>query len=246
VPPSVITRPTNALRRTPSSRSTTICQSHGRGLLRSSGRLPTVAPHLPVVFAAMYRHGAGRASRVPRVAPWARVNTPSPWRRAALLTSTVVGFGLAGHALAGGTVDPIATAFAFVPLLMVVRVLGRRERNLAAFVALLIVGQIWVHLVGSLCGHAVHDTGATMLVGHGGAALLAAVILRRHEAGLWARARGAAVRGWVIALVEGLPDPQLPSAGSMRTWLSPSAEGLRAPACALLPTRRGPPAVLAH
>jgi hypothetical protein len=182
---------------------------------------------------------------------------PSPGR--ALRSARAVLFGLVclvlatvGHALAGGCPGSVAArGIGLAGAVATGLLLGRTENDLVALLSRLAGCELGLHLLFVLLPDrsAAHglppaDAGpaALMLAGHLAAVLATACWLRRGEAALWALVRVTARRVRIrmappSALPVSLPDVRRPArpAGPV----PPPAR----PALALLPVRRGPPAV---
>jgi len=168
------------------------------------------------------------------------IESPAPWRRAIAAASTATALGLVGHTAAGGTIDAFAIALAFVPVLALTRLQASRELGWWTFAGMLLLAQVVVH-VGASCAPGGLNNSPPMLLAHIGAAALAGLALRRHEARAWAKARTAAVRSWVSALLRRMPTI-LPLTTDVASCLQETflliADDDRA---ARMPTRRGPP-----
>ena len=119
----------------------------------------------------------------------------------------------------------------------------RRELGLARIIMLLLLGQVWVHAIASLCGHAGEGSASAMVSTHALAALVAGLVLRWHEAKTWTRARGAALRSWVRALLDTLPTTPAVVGRIGRAPIAWTAPALSSWAHPLLPDLRGPPAL---
>lgn len=170
-----------------------------------------------------------------------RTGTPSPWRRAIVPAAATTLLGLAGHVAAGGSVSLASGIAALLPLVVVFRALTTREVGLASFLAILTLGQVWVHLVAGMSSHGAHERGDSMLLMHGGATLLTAVVLRRREAAAWAQARTTALRAALggVTLLAALR-PQLGTVAHA-AWLATVDLTVTASTVQRLPSRRGPP-----
>ncbi|MFA7323883.1 MAG: hypothetical protein WC005_05955, partial [Candidatus Nanopelagicales bacterium] len=73
------------------------------------------------------------------------IDTPHPWRRAALIAVTAMSLGAIGHSLAGGHLDLSCLVFAFVPILVLARIQASREFGWLTLTSLLLLAQLILH-----------------------------------------------------------------------------------------------------
>jgi hypothetical protein len=174
-----------------------------------------------------------------------RVAAPSLWLRVALPAVATVLLGLAGHTLSGGA-PPLAVALpALLPLLVVARLLARREMALGSLVVFLLVGQGWVHLLASSCGHGSAVPDASMVGAHVAAAAAVGLLLRAHEARAWTSARVAALGRLVTRLVAHGTTTLVTHVRPVLVSIATADLSATAAHLARLPERRGPPLQLA-
>ena len=172
--------------------------------------------------------------------------------RAAVVALSASGLALLGHVAAGGTTPPSGQlALAILAVLVVSLALSARRWTIGPLLAVLLGSQALFHVAFSGAGAAhvhggQHVGGASsmpghpwllMLVGHGVAALMTALLLRRGEDWLWGLVALLA-RAWRVARVA----PEGP-VGASRT-LAMSRSGDVQTVLDLLEhavARRGPP-----
>ncbi len=144
-----------------------------------------------------------------------RISTPKTTSRAVELALTAVGLGALGHLIVGAPVSPVIVLPALIPVLILSRVLAKRELRLGAILGVLVAGQLWVHTLASLTGRHAATNHSPMIVGHTIATVVAVAILRRREAVTWANARRKAIASYIATL--------------LRTGVDPCPEGPRLP-----------------
>ena len=158
-----------------------------------------------------------------------------------MAATTAMAVGLIGHTLAGGSVDAVAVVLAFFPVLLLARVQASRELGWWAFVGMLLLSQLVLHIGATSCSPHGMNNSVSMLLVHVCAAGIAGLGLRWHEARAWAKARGQAIRMWVASLLLHLP-AGIPLFASVATCMRETfllvADDDRS---ARLPARRGPP-----
>ena len=170
-----------------------------------------------------------------------RVSAPQTTRRALELALTAVGLGALGHMMGGASISPVIILPALIPVLMLARVLARRELRSGVLVAVLIAGQLWVHTLASLTGHHAATNNSSMLLGHAIATVAAVALLRRREAVRWANARRKAITAYIVGLLR-TGNIVLPAAP--RLALVPSFAHVTLPNCLIIGESvvlRGPP-----
>lgn len=176
-----------------------------------------------------------------------RPASPAAFGRALSLCGTTVLLGLAFHELAGGVVTPGALILAVIPTMVASAAVVRLgELSLPVCLALLALGQVWVHLVSSSCGYgAAMSPGPSMLSGHALAVALAALWLRRREATAWAEVRWSTTRSKLRAVLNCLR-VDVPILGTQLLGTRPGEFVLAVPdqVCLALPSRRGPPRLI--
>jgi hypothetical protein len=175
--------------------------------------------------------------------------------RAVIFAVVCVTLATAGHAMAShATVPAVAVAAGLLLLTGMAVVLAGSERSLATILGGLLGGQFMLHVLFAAAqhgqtmthGHAVPASsgGATMVLSHAGAAVVAAWWLRRGERAIWRSARTLARRAAatvlrpVAALLAGPPSPPPRRRPAVKT--APEV----APTCVALRhirMRRGPP-----
>ena len=120
------------------------------------------------------------------------------WARAAVVGLSATGLALLGHVAAGGTAPPAGQlALVLLAVLVVSLALSVRRWTVGPLLAVLLGSQALFHVAFGGAGH-VHGgqhlpgesampghSGPLMLVAHGVAALLTALLLRRGEDWLW-------------------------------------------------------------
>jgi hypothetical protein len=149
---------------------------------------------------------------------------------------------MVGHAWAGGAVSLGLMLMASIPVLLVARLLTKREVPLGSMVAFMALGQAWVHLAAMSHQHTHITSPLRMLAGHSLAAVIAGLVLRQREATIWAKERMGLLRAKIGVLL-GRVGVLVPSAAlSTNEWLACRDLSVTASALATLPARRGPPA----
>lgn len=174
--------------------------------------------------------------------------------RATVVGLSATGLALMGHLAAGGARPPGGQlGLVILAVLVVSRVLSVRRWTVGPLLAVLLGSQALFHVAFGGPGHVhggEHMTGGStmpghsgplMLVGHGLAALLTAMLLRRGEDWLWGLVALLA-RAWrVVRVAAEQPVPAARSRAMSRSGGVPAALDLLEHAVA----RRGPPARVA-
>jgi hypothetical protein len=173
------------------------------------------------------------------------------WIRAAVVGLSATGLALLGHLAAGGTAPPAGQlALVTCGVLVASLALSVRRWTLGPLLAVLLGSQALFHVAFGGAGHA-HGgqhmagdsampghSGLLMLIGHGVAALLTALLLRRGEDWLWGLL-GLLARAWRAGRVAAEePVAAAPSMALSRSDAVPGLLDLLEHAVA----RRGPPA----
>ena len=141
----------------------------------------------------------------------------------------------------GGPVSPVIVLPALIPVLMLARLLAKREMRVGVIVGVLVAGQVWVHTLSSLTGHHAATNNSLMLLGHAIATVVAVALLRRREAVAWANARRKAITAYIVTL---LRSGAIVLPATPRLALAPSFANVTLPNCLVIGESvvlRGPP-----
>ncbi len=180
------------------------------------------------------RQGRATLVGVHVTAPGLRLRVAGPAVAAVVL-------GLGGHTLAGGSPPLVVVLPALLPLLVLSRFLARREMRLPSLIGLLLIGQAWVHLLASSCGHGGTVPSSSMVTAHVVAAAVVGLLLRIREARSWTAVRVSALRVLVRRqLADGATTLVVRRAVAVVVTTTADLSATAAH-LARLPERRGPP-----
>lgn len=167
------------------------------------------APFTTVAAMSVGAPGPRRDRSAP-IDRWKPKQAPNHRRRVIVVASVGLFLGVVGHRLAGGSVQPLTTILAAVPIVAFSWLAARRERGSLTFIGLMVASQLLVHLTAMACTTApTHISGLHMVAYHAGAAVIAGLLLRFNEVTCWTRARVQVLWRYVKTLLDGVWEPAI-------------------------------------